>query len=70
MRNYGVEVSKVFKKGMTIGCIAPASSSDESLDAIQEICEEHGYQIIFGESCYRTGLYGAALRSRHKSLNG
>lgn len=33
VRNYGVEVSKVFKKGMTIGCIAPASKSDESLDA-------------------------------------
>ena len=45
---------------MTIGCIAPASSSDESLDAIQQICEEHGYQIIFGESCYRTGLYGGS----------
>ena len=45
---------------MTIGCIAPASSSDESLDAIQQICEEYGYQIIFGESCYRTGLYGGS----------
>ena len=51
---------RCLKKGMTIGCIAPASSSDESLDAIQQICEEHGYQIIFGESCYRTGLYGGS----------
>ena len=51
---------RCLKKGMTIGCIAPASSSDESLDAIQQICEEYGYQIIFGESCYRTGLYGGS----------
>ena len=48
------------KRGMTIGCIAPASSSDESLNTIQQICSEHGYNIIFGESCYRTGLYGGS----------
>ena len=27
---------RCLKKGMTIGCITPASSSDESLDAIQQ----------------------------------
>ena len=52
------------QKGMTIGCIAPASSSDESLDTIQQICQQHGYQIIFGESCYRKGLYGGTLEEQ------
>lgn len=46
------------KKGMTIGVTAPASSSGESLDTIRQICESKGYDVLFGDSCYRTGLYG------------
>ena len=55
---------RVCRRGVTIGCIAPASSSDESLDTIQQICQQHGYQIIFGESCYRKGLYGGTLEEQ------
>ena len=59
---------RCLKKGMTIGCIAPASSSDESLDAIQQICEEHGYHLV--NLVIAPACMGAALRSRQKSLSG
>lgn len=50
--------------GMTIACIAPASSSDEELYTIEAICAEKGYHVIFGESCYRTGLYGGTPKEQ------
>ena len=52
----------MFKKRYDYWVYSTCKVVDESLDAIQQICEEHGYRIIFGESCYRTGLYGADLR--------
>lgn len=50
--------------GMTIGCIAPASNSSESLEMIQQICRAKGYDVIFGESCRSKGLYGGAAEKQ------
>ena len=44
--------------GMTIGIMAPASASDEDLHRIEDICNARGYNVLFGESAHRKGLYG------------
>ena len=61
---------RCLKKGMTIGCIAPASSSDESLDAIQEYARNMVIRLYLVNLVIALACMGAALRSRHKSLNG
>ena len=44
--------------GMTIGIMAPASTSDEDLHKIEEICASKGYKVFWGDSVHRKGLYG------------
>ena len=56
-------------KGMTIGFLAPASSSDESLESIETICHHYGYKPFFGPSCRAKGLYGGAPEDQQDEFN-
>ena len=60
---------KQLKAGMTLGFVAPASASSESLGTIELLCQAHGYGVVFGDSCYQSGLYGGSPQEQAAELN-
>lgn len=57
------------ERGMTLGFLAPASSSEEDLQRIEAIAQERGYKAIFGRTCYGTGLYGGTPEEQAREFN-
>ena len=44
---------KRLQPGMTLAFTAPASATEENLEALEALVKEHGYKSVFGASCYR-----------------
>lgn len=57
------------KPGMTIAFTAPASASEEDMDALRALVEVAGYRAVFGESCFRRGEYGGTPEEQANELN-
>lgn len=55
--------------GMTLGFLAPASSTKESLERIEKIATQRGYKVLFAPSCYRQGLYGGTPQEQAAEFN-
>lgn len=49
---------KKLQKGMTLGFLAPASSSSEDIKHIEHVAHDCGYKAVFASSCTSKGLYG------------
>ena len=56
------------KPGMTVAFTAPASASDEDMDALRALVEAAGYRVVFGESCFRRGEYGGTPEEQAREL--
>lgn len=50
--------------GMTLGFLAPASSTKEDLQWITTVCESRGYHAVFAPSAYETGEYGGTPQAQ------
>lgn len=57
-------------KGMRIAFVAPASASSENLQDLLAIGKERGYEVVFGPSASRQGLYGGSEDELVQELNG
>lgn len=55
--------------GMVLGFIAPASSTEEELTAIEDIACARGYKAVFGKTCYNKGLYGGTRSEQAAEFN-
>lgn len=60
---------KRIEPGMTLGFLAPASSTEEALERMAEIAASHGYKSLFAPSCYRKGLYGGTPEEQAAEFN-
>lgn len=60
---------KRLQPGMTLAFTAPASATEENLEALEALVKEHGYKSVFGASCYRHGLYGGTPEEQAAEFN-
>lgn len=60
---------KRLQPGMTLAFTAPASATEENLDALAALVEKRGYKAVFGASCYRHGLYGGTPEEQAAEFN-
>ena len=60
---------KRLQPGMTLAFTAPASATEENLDALKALVEARGYKAVFGASCYRHGLYGGTPEEQAAEFN-
>ncbi len=60
---------KRLEPGMTLGFLAPASSTDEDLEKIAHLAKARGYDSIFGRTCYGKGLYGGTAEEQADEFN-
>lgn len=60
---------KQIKPGMTLGFTAPASAAQEDLAHLERLAKARGYEVLFGPSCYRQGLYGGTPEEQAQEFN-
>lgn len=60
---------KRLQPGMTLAFTAPASATEENLEALEALVKERGYKAVFGPSCYRHGLYGGTPEEQAAEFN-
>ncbi|WP_251443573.1 S66 peptidase family protein [Veillonella intestinalis] len=60
---------KRIEPGMTLGFTAPASAAKEDLTKLEVIAKERGYDVLFGSSCFREGLYGGSPEEQAQEFN-
>lgn len=60
---------KRLQPGMTLAFMAPASATEENLDALKALVAARGYKAVFGASCYRHGLYGGTPEEQAAEFN-
>lgn len=60
---------KQIKPGMTLGFMAPASAAQEDLAHLERLAKARGYEVLFGDSCYRQGLYGGTPEEQAQEFN-
>lgn len=54
----------VLRKGSTVAFTAPASTATEDLELLRQLWQAAGYEVIFGDTCYRKGEYGGTPRQQ------
>lgn len=57
------------KKGMKIAFTAPASATEEGLEALAELWESLDYRTMFGSSCSKRGLFGGTPEEQACEFN-
>ncbi len=57
------------RNGGTVAFTAPASAHKEDLGALRSLWENEGYKVVFGDSCYRQGMYGGTPEEQAEEFN-